>query len=82
MRLWWRVEPGAGGINFWRFSMGTVIDFPIREPRAPVASEEPRAPGELLLFTGVRYARLEPASVRHCGARAAVPRGGDEDATA
>lgn len=63
--------------------MGTVIEFPLkREPRSAVVSEEPREPGEILLFTGVRYARLEPASVRCCGTCTAIPSGDDEDATA
>lgn len=63
--------------------MGTVIYFPLkREPRATVASGELREPGEILLFTGVRYARLEPASVRRCVATASAPHSDDEDATA
>lgn len=45
--------------------MGTVIEFPElkRETRSGLAPDELCELGEVLLFTGVRYSRLEPASV-------------------
>jgi len=63
--------------------MGTVIAFPLRkEPRSTVVSEKLGGTGEILLFTGVRYSRSEPASVRRCGNRAVDLRREDEDASA
>ncbi len=44
-------------------STGVVIALPgpsARRPRVPLAEGEPR--GEILLFTGVRYERIEPTS--------------------
>ena len=42
-------------------SSGVIIAFPepsANRPRSPLGDTEPR--GEILLFTGVRYERMEP----------------------
>ncbi len=45
---------------------GVIIAFPdasARRHRAPLAEGGPR--GEILLFTGVRYERMDPADTSH-----------------
>lgn len=65
--------------------MGTVIEFPKRkrQPHSNLEVDELRRSGEVMLFTGVRYTRMDPTRATGREAcRAAVTFGEDHDATA